>query len=92
MKSLYLYFGYIGFAFLLIKAYFHLQYDKQRKGGSIFLRWIFRAYGLSIIFPIISPPNTAKEVRLKKMANIALILCYVFFVATLVTAFAAYGS
>jgi hypothetical protein len=93
MKPLYLYFGYISFAFLLIKVYLHLQYNKQRrKAGSVFLRWIFGAYGLSIILPIISTPNTNKEVQLKRMANIALIICYVFFVATLIAVYAAYGS
>jgi len=93
MKTLPLYLCYIGFAFLIIKAYFHLQYDRQRrKTGSLFLRWIFGAYAFSIMFPIISIPNTDNEQRLKKVANIALVLCYTFFVATLVIVYAVYGS
>jgi len=89
MKFLYLYFGYITIIFLLVKAYYHLQYDKQKnKTGSLFLRWIFGAYALSIPFPIISTPNSENEQRLKKIANIALILFYIFFVLTLAAVYA----
>ncbi len=88
-----LYLCYIGFAFLLIKAYYHLQYDRQRrKTGSLFLRWIFGAYAFSILFPIVSTPNTDKEQRLKSIANIAVVGCYVFFILTFVFIYAIYGS
>jgi hypothetical protein len=93
MKSLPLYLCYAGFAFLLIKAYFHLRYDRQRrKTGSLFLRWTFGVYALSIMFPIISLPNTDKEQRLKRIANIALVICYVFFVLTFIMVYAIYGG
>jgi amino acid permease len=93
MKSLYLYFGYGAFAFLLIKAYLHLQYDRQRrKTGSLFLRWFFGAYAFSIMFPILSAPNSDKQQKLKKVANTALILFYVFFILTLVAVYIVYGS
>ena len=93
MKSLPLYLCYVGFAFLLIKAYFHLRYDRQRrKTGSLFLRWTFGVYALSIMFPIISLPNTDKEQRLKRIANIALVICHVFFVLTFIMVYAIYGG
>lgn len=93
MKSLCLHLCYSGFVFLFLKAYFHLQYDRQRrKTSSLFLRWIFGAYALSIMFPITSIPNTDKERRFKKVANVALVLCYVFFILTLVFVYAVYGS
>src|SRR4051812_13868797 len=84
MKNVPLYLCYIGFTFLMIKAYYHLQYDRQRrKTASLFLRWFLGVYAFSIMFPIISIPNTAKEERFKRIANIALIICYVFFIAAL---------
>ena len=93
MKNIPLYLCYIGFPFLLIKAYYHLQYDRQRrKTGSLFLRWIFGAYAFSILFPIVGTPNTDKEQRLKSIANIAVVGCYVFFILTFVFIYAIYGS
>lgn len=93
MKDIPLYLCYIGFVFLFLKAYYQLQYDRQkRKTGSLFLRWIFGANAFSIILPIISMPNTEKEQRLKKTANIALMLCYVFFVSMFVMVYAIYGG
>jgi len=89
MKNLPLYLGYIGLTFLLVKAYYQLQYDRQRrKSGTLFLRWIFGAYAFSTILPIVSTPKTNKEQRLKSIANIALIGCYVFFILTLVYVYA----
>jgi hypothetical protein len=91
MKTLVLSLGYIGCAFFLIKAYFHLQYDRQRrKTGSLFFRWIFGIYPLSIPFPILSTPRTDKELKLKKIANTAVVLFYVFFVLTLVMVYVIY--
>jgi hypothetical protein len=91
MKNMSLYLCYIGFAFLLMKAYYHLQYDRQRrKTGSLFLRWIFGVYAFSILFPIVSTPNTNTQQRLKSIANIAIVGCYVFFILTLVFIYAKY--
>jgi hypothetical protein len=86
MKSLYLYLGYTTVIFLLIKVYSHIQYDRQRKAGSL-LKWVFGFYALLSLFPIVSTPNTDKEQRLKRFANISLVLFYLFFALTLITVY-----
>ncbi len=93
MKNLPFYFCYVGFAFLFVKAYYHLQYDRRRrKAGALFIRWIFGAFAISIFFPIISAPNTEKERRIKSIANIALTVCYVLFALTFVSIYLIYGG
>jgi predicted nucleic acid-binding Zn ribbon protein len=93
VKDVPIYLLYTAFAFLVIKAYCQVRYDSQRRTTtSMLLRWLFGLLVFSIMVPIVSTPNTEKEQRLKKIANITLMLFYLCAVLMMVFGYAIYGN
>ena len=66
-------------AFLLARIVLLVKIDKVKNKNTIF-KFLFGAYAIEAMLPIIRRANTKEESALIRLANICLVLFYVLFV------------
>ena len=70
----------------IIKYYVHAKINAVEKRSSTLYKMIFGEIGLGIMLPIPKKSEDSKEKKLIRIANLAIILLYLFFVSAMMIA------
>ena len=70
----------------IIKYYVHSKISAVNKDSSTLYKMIFGEIGLGIMLPIPKKGEDAKERKLIRIANVSIILLYLFFISAMIIA------